>query len=191
MLSYKTTGMFIVLFLSVQIKTGVTIPFNFSSAFHAQELPLKKMHALCMEVWGTIDAGINDSKLSSFFQENQPLILSRIMTLQSMFDMVIIQLSKIMNDDPEHYDYILNELEHLSEVLQDAHKTYYATISQENTYTYAITHVLELIIQKITFLLHTRLAISPYYACSHKIRYPKAITPLSVPTNKLPVSPII
>lgn len=183
----------VICFLSsiFNINALVTIPFSLSSAFHLQELPLRKMHALCMEIWGTIDAGINDLTSLQTFYENHPYLLSRVMTMQSMFDILVVQLSKIMNENPEQYDHTLNEIEHMHNVLQDAHKAYQPIISSKHTYTYAITHSLELILQKIEFLLHTRLALSPYYAFSRTVGYPKAITPSSVPTNILPVAPII
>jgi len=191
MLFRKAAGIFCILFFTAQIQAFVTIPFNFSSILHVQELPLKKMHALCMEIWGTVDAGINDPEAAQTFQDNHTFLLSRIMIMQSMFEMLIVQLTKIMNDNPDYYNYILTELQHLQDVLQDTHKAYQSIVSPNNTYTYAVTHVLELMIQKIGFLLQTRIAISPYYAFLRFKHYPRAITPLSVPTYRLPVGPII
>ena len=191
MLFNKAARMLAVLFLTVHIQAFVTMPFNFSTAFHAQELPLKKMHALCMEIWGTIDAGINDFSVKETFKENHPFLLSRIMVMQSMFDILVVQLSKIMNDNPDYYDHVLSEIEHLQEVLEDAYKTYQVVVSQENTYTYAISHTLEVFLQKVSFLLQTKLAISPYYAFSRMLHYPKVMTPLSVPAYIFPVLPII
>lgn len=166
----------------------VKIPFNFSTIFHAQELPLKKMHALCMEVWGTIDAGIHDPVVAQTFHDNQLSLLSRVILIQSMFDALTVQASKVMNDSPGYYDHILSEIEHLYQVLQDAHKTYQIVVNQNNTYTYAVSHVLEIILQKIGFLLQTRLAISPYYAFRY---YPRATMPLFVPAYTYPLAPII
>lgn len=189
MFSYRALLLYGVVLFITHSNAQVTIPFNFNTLFHAQELPLKKMHALSMEVWGMIDSGVDDTLASSLLKEPHICLLSRIMMIQSMFDMLVVQLSHIMNDEPDRYDHVLSELEHLSEVLTDAHKSYQKVVSADNTYTYAITHVLEVILQKINFLLHTRLAISPYYAFSRSY-YPKAITPLSVPAYKLPVAPI-
>lgn len=191
MLFYRSTGMLTILFLAMHVQAFVTMPFSFSTAFHTQELPLKKMHALCMEVWGTVDAGMNDSSMAQVFQENHPFLLSRIMVMQSMFDILVVELSKIMNENADYYDHVLSEIEHLQKVLEDTYKTYQMVISPENTYTYAISHVLEVFLQKINFLLQTRLVISPYYAFSKMLSYPKAITPLFVPTYKIPVFPII
>jgi hypothetical protein len=189
MFSYRITVAFVAAFMTTIGHASVTIPFNFNTVFHTQKFPLKKMHALCMEVWGTIDAGINDPVMLQSFQENHICLLSRVMMIQSMFDTLVGQLSDVMNDDPDYYDYVLEEIEYLYEVLQDAHKSYQEIVSNENTYTFAIAHVLELILQKIAFLLQTRLAISPYYALS-RFYYPKAITPSFVPAYILPVAPI-
>ncbi len=191
MFSYRTTLVFLLLLSTMtQAKSLVTIPFNLNTIFHAQELPLKKMHALCMEVWGTIDAGLHDPAVEKAFHENHVTLLSRTMLIHSMFDTLIIQISKIMNENPEYYDYVLSEIEHLYEVLQDAHKSYQVVVSQENTYTYAINHVLEILLQKIGFLLQTRLAISPYYAYARS-NHPSAMTPLLVPAKIYPLAPII
>lgn len=175
---------------AVQVYPQIAIPFSFSTHLYPQELPLKKMHALSMEVWGTIDAGVNDSQMSTHFQENQIFLLSRVMLIHSMFDALLVQLAKIMNENPERYDHILSEVEHLYNVLQDAHATFQPCVTPENTYTYGINHVLEIIIQRIRFLLQTRLVISPYYALMHPYQ-PSAITPLLVPTYMLPVAPIV
>lgn len=191
MLFYNVVKTFLILVFVVQVNAFVTIPFNFSNVMHSQELPLKKMHALCMEIWGTVDAGIHDPETAKVFQENHIFLLSRTMTMQAMFEMLVVQLTKIMNDNPDHYNHILSELEHLYDVLHDTHKTYQGVVSQNNTYTYAVAHVLEVILQKLNFLLQTRIAISPYHAFLRQKFYPNAITPLSVPTYRLPVAPII
>lgn len=180
----------LVLFVISFVDAHVPMSLQFSSLFSNQETPLRKMRTLSMKMWGMVDAGMYDVSMAERF--NDPRVhkelVNQIMVLNSMVDIFFIEITSNIHTS-EYITHTIEEISHIQEVVYDTYLTYKNIVSSANSYTYAVNHLLEIILNKLAEFTEKGIFFYPYHACLSPF-YPSAITPLSVPAYIIPVAPI-
>jgi len=158
----------------------IVVPIQFNTLFSGHEVPLRKMHSLTMEVWGTVDAYTRSVLTLEGDSESQfhRKLASRILLINSMFDMFRTEIVH-QQCNTEYMEHIRSDVIHIHNVLVDVHKNYQRIFDPSNGDMSVVIMLLELLVVNIVTIITGEMIISPYYAVNH---YPKTFMPWSVLT---------